>query len=155
MFPAKHLDDPRLSDISLVFEADPISVRSALQQAADRLAARHVTSDQQIALELILAEVLNNIVEHAYCEQGGMIQARIMIMADELRCEVCDWGLPMPNNRPPEGRSAAIDVPVEDLPEGGFGWFLIRSLVKDLQYRRDGPMNRLAFSFALEDQRQP
>ena len=34
---------------------------------------------------------------------------------------------------------------VEDLPEGGFGWHVIRTLSKDLHYRRENGRNQLSF----------
>ena len=36
------------------------------------------------------------------------------------------------------------DAP-QDLPEGGFGWFLIRSLTRDLTYLREDGYNMLCF----------
>jgi serine/threonine-protein kinase RsbW len=38
----------------------------------------------------------------------------------------------------------------DDLPEGGFGWFLIRELTKDLQYVRHEDQNRLTFSIPID-----
>ncbi|WP_280514091.1 hypothetical protein [Allosediminivita pacifica] len=35
------------------------------------------------------------------------------------------------------------------LPEGGFGWFLIHELARELAYRHDGGMNRLTFRLPL------
>ncbi|WP_421905181.1 ATP-binding protein [Mameliella sp.] len=100
--------------------------------------------------ELVVAEVLNNIVEHAYKDRaGGDILLRLVFAADRLSVESTDFGLPMPSGTPPSGAPADLDVPVEDLPEGGFGWFLIRSLSENLDYRHDGDSNRLRLSIPL------
>ena len=43
----------------------------------------------------------------------------------------------------------------QDLPEGGFGWFLIRELTHDLTYRRDGSRNHLSFRMVLGGTSRP
>ena len=69
-----------------------------------------------------------------------------------MQFELLDQGLPMPGGQPPPGQAAGVDVAVDDLPEGGFGWFLIRKLSQDLRYSRDGDTNRLCFSLSLQPQ---
>jgi serine/threonine-protein kinase RsbW len=51
----------------------------------------------------------------------------------------------MPGGRLPEPRPAPLDVALEDLPEGGFGWNVIRDLTAGLAYRRVNGVNRLNF----------
>ena len=51
------------------------------------------------------------------------------------------WRRPSPGGEPPAGQAPDPD----DLPEGGFGWHLIRSLSKDLEYHREGDRNFLTF----------
>ena len=133
------------ADLSLMVEAEPESVRAALQQLMRDLGPANLAEDLQGTLELILAEVLNNIVEHAYADKGGGISLHLGLHPMALWCEVSDQGAPMPDGALPAGDAAALD----DLPEGGFGWFLIRSLANDLSYRRDGETNRLCFSLSL------
>lgn len=96
---------------------------------------------ERTTAQIVLAEVLNNIVEHAYAGQGGRIDLTLSTGADGLRCVVTDCGEPMPSGRLPKGRSPRPG----DLPQGGFGWFLIRSLARDLRYSREGGRNELSF----------
>jgi len=65
-----------------------------------------------------------------------------------IGCELRDNGRPMPRGRLP--RTAMPGLPpqpgpetLESLPEGGFGWFLIRTLARDLCYSREMGTNRL------------
>ena len=55
----------------------------------------------------------------------------------------------MPTGLPALGQPSPL-VMGEDLPEGGFGWFLIRTLTLDLEYERDGGFNKLRFVVPAE-----
>ena len=61
-----------------------------------------------------------------------------------LHCTVSDTGAPMPGLCLPEGQFQPLKD-LADLPEGGFGWFLIRSLTEGLAYQRSKGLNRLSF----------
>jgi len=132
-----------------VFAADPSAVRVALRAALARF-VRQMSADEAGTMELVLAEVLNNIVEHAFAEAGpGQIELTISRDTLGLLCRVEDDGAPMPNGMLPAGRLPSNAVPVDDLPEGGFGWFLIRDLTRELSYVRDGSRNLLMFRLPL------
>ena len=139
-------------DLCLQFEAEPEAVRAVLAQILDDLTPLGLSAEVTGTLQLILAEVLNNVVEHAYHWRGGAITLRLGASDAALWCEVCDTGAVMPGGHLPVGAPAVIDCQVDDLPEGGFGWFLIRSLSLDLMYQRDGDTNRLSFSLQLGTQ---
>lgn len=128
-----------------VFAADPAAVRSALRAALARF-VRQMSPDEAGTMELVLAEVLNNVVEHAFAEGGpGQIELTIERDALGLVCRVADDGAPMPGGLLPAGRLPSNAVPLDDLPEGGFGWFLIRDLTRELSYVREGTRNLLMF----------
>lgn len=127
--------------LRLTMPGDPQAVREGLQALFGTLMLRNLPSDGRGTAELVLAEVLNNIVEHAYSRHPGEIELSLSIGQDGLRCQIVDTGLPMPGGQPPAGK--APDP--ADLPEGGFGWHLIRSLSQDLTYRREGSRNHLSF----------
>lgn len=97
-------------------------------------------------IELVLAEVLNNIVEHAYADGPGLITLDLRVARGRLFCLLRDEGHPMPAGRLPHGLPPSIALAQANLPEGGFGWFLIRRLTRDLRYDREPGCNRLSFS---------
>lgn len=101
----------------------------------------------QVSAQIVLAECLNNIVEHSYSDQGGEIDLRIKSIGGGLACVILDDGRPMPGDLMPAGVNP-IAADSGNLPEGGFGWFLIRALAQDLGYRRKGNRNRLSFRIA-------
>lgn len=151
------------ADFRLMFQAEPFAVRQALRTAIARF-ARRMRADEAGTLELVLAEVFNNIVEHAYEERHeGLIELRIERRSRGLVCGVADLGKPMPGGVLPAGAAPALvgagagaesgggtSPDIDGLPEGGFGWFLIRDLTRNLTYRREGTVNRLNFVMPLQ-----
>ncbi len=131
------------------FAADPLSVRHALRTALARF-LRQLDTDQAGALELVLAEVLNNIVEHGYKDTGtGTITLSLVRDHRGLSCAVSDDGVELPPNcLTMAAQETARPLP-QALPEGGFGWFLIHDLVEDLGYHRANGRNLLAFRLPL------
>jgi serine/threonine-protein kinase RsbW len=91
-------------------------------------------------LWIVVAEALNNIAEHAYPANGlGAVALRLELTGSVLRVTLVDWGVALPFGRVLAG---AVPDPA-DLNEGGYGWLLIRALVRDIGYVREGGQNRL------------
>jgi serine/threonine-protein kinase RsbW len=127
----------------IVFPGTPYAVREALAALISGPILASVPDDERGTAELVLAEALNNIVEHAYAQGPGDIEVTIRRVQGDLDCRIVDQGLPIPGNEPPKGQLPVRDP--DDLPEGGFGWFLIRTLSRDLRYARVGCRNELTF----------
>ena len=139
--------DLGLAEFTLELDSRPADVTRAVLACMRWLETRGISADARGSFELVLAEALNNIVEHAYQEQpGGVIALGVVEWADRIYCFVRDGGAPMPGLVLPEGREQDLTLPLEDMPEGGFGWFLIHTLTTDLGYRRLGDENRLSFA---------
>lgn len=123
------------------FPADFRWVRRGVQKVAHALALNGTAVEDLSNLEIVLAEALNNIVEHAYPEgASGDIRLVVRRRPTSLMIEIRDKGRPMPKGRAPIGNHPMSEFHHDDaMPEGGYGWFLIRELVRDLVYdRRDG-----------------
>ncbi len=133
--------------LHLQFPGDEQAVRYALRTTVDELNEFGHSAELQSTAELVLAEVLNNIVEHAYGDHhDGPIEVDITEAGGELNVCVKDKGLPMPKGVVPAGDPQDLNVALEDLPEGGYGWFLIHELTRGLHYRRvDESRNELCF----------
>lgn len=140
-----------LPEIKITITSDELAVREALQQLRASLAPLALDPDELGTIELVLAEVMNNIVEHAYPpgDQPGPITLLCLRRADGLHFEVEDFGRPMPDGATPVGKPADLNVDFVDLPEGGFGWFLIQDLAKDVMYNRRDTANSLTFRMAV------
>ncbi|MCF7746182.1 ATP-binding protein [Sulfitobacter sp. M39] len=132
-------------------EASADAVRAALGHIRDELADRGLSQENLEIVELVLAETLNNVVEHAYAglPQAGLIGVRGAYAPDDLRFRITDLGKPMPGFTLPMGEPFNVLDITDDLPEGGFGWGLIRLLSCELEYSRMGDMNLLALRVPL------
>jgi serine/threonine-protein kinase RsbW len=139
---------------SLTFTADPAAVRTALAQLLSAAPVQDLPEDDRGTVELVLAEVLNNVAEHAYVGGSGPVKVDLFATPLGLACRIVDRGLAMPGGKLPEG--GLPDLAPPDFPEGGFGWHLIHSLTADLTYARRAGQNRLSFliPFARTDQDQ-
>lgn len=142
--------DPRLC---LAFAADAVAVRRALATLLAAPPLAHRGADDRAVAELVLAEVLNNVVEHAYAGAAGRIVLRLRARAAGLSVCIVDRGRPMPDGRlpavagPPFGGAVGAG---RDLPQGGFGWPLIRTLADGLRYRRHRGYNVLYLRLRMD-----
>lgn len=142
---------PERKRLHLVFPASETSVRTALLSARRTLCSMGIGPDAASVVELVFAEALNNIVEHAYGKLGpGIIELAARLDGHSLAVRVIDDGMPMPGGSVPPGQTHDLEVPIDRLPEGGFGWGMIRDLTDDLSYRRDGARNELRFTVDLD-----
>ncbi len=143
-------DAPGSTLIRLILKSAPEEVRTGVQSVILQLDPVHLDPDERSTLELVLAEIVNNIAEHAYCGRpDGWIEILVRPRPEGICCRISDEGKPMPGGKPPPGLLQDLNVPVKDLPEGGFGWFLISDLAKDLTYERQKGRNTLRFRMAI------
>ncbi len=118
--------------ILLVCSSAPMAVREALGGTITALREFGVAEDSLGSTELVLAEL------------------RIDATEQLLHCHAKDRGLAMPGGNLPAGELSSPDVPQDDLPEGGFGWYLIRTLTQDIAYDRIGDENHTRFRIPID-----
>ncbi len=135
---------PDHADFAVRLSGGEIAVRRTLVHLRDRLRVAGVAESDNYDVELVLAEVLNNVFEHAYRDRpDGWIELHVRVAPSAIEMHLIDEGHAMPNLRLPTGTLPDPAVSLDQLPEGGFGWHLIRSLTDRLSYRRVVAENRL------------
>ncbi|MBO9450615.1 ATP-binding protein [Tropicibacter sp. R16_0] len=135
---------------ALSFRATELEARSGICAVAQELRLQGVSEETAGDIEIALAEAINNIVEHAYAGvEPGQIRVICSFQQSRLDIRISDKGVPLPSSELPEGAPAIITENKQDLPEGGFGWFLIRQLTSDIRYDRLNGHNRLSMGFDL------
>lgn len=133
--------------VSLEFPATLQAVRGALVASVGELRRAGVPVGQRENLEIALAEVLNNIVEHACAGMpGASIAVQLHWDGAQVEVSVSDSGRPMPGRTVRPMRR----LDPESLPEGGFGWNLILTLASDIAYVREKNRNQLWFAIKGE-----
>lgn len=137
-------------ELRLAFPGTPLSVRRALETVMDGLADLSLGTVEAGGVELVLAEALNNVVEHAYAgSDPGPVQLCCRHEEDGLHVEIRDRGREMPDGHIPMADTAPHLPDEAEIAEGGFGWFIIRHLARDIAYRREADMNVLTFRVAV------
>lgn len=128
------------------FAPDFASVRRELQRIRT-WAEDMLSKDDLDRVSLVLAEAMNNIVEHAGLSQGQVITVYARHVRGALTVMLRDQGKPFPDNHVPAGAAPKCC----DLPEGGFGWLLIHELSDRLTYHRTEFGNSLTLFFETAD----
>lgn len=138
------------AQFSLRAAANEMSVRALLAGMRARLRAHGLPETACGTVEIVLAEALNNIVEHAYDgTEGGEIALQAVLGPDGLTVTLSDHGAALPAPGLPAGHLPELGTGTAALPEGGFGWFLIRSLTREVHHAREAGANRLTLRFDL------
>jgi len=139
-------DPPLLPPFTVWIEGNERAVRNGLAKLLLCLKPLALSADDTSTIELVLAEALNNIIEHALSDrpEPTTIEMRGAFCATNgLRITIIDLGTPMPTGKAPVGKAPDLEVATDDLPEGGFGWFMIHTLASNVRYTRVGEANHL------------
>ncbi len=132
------------------FEATEQSARSCILAVMEGLRDIDLPADRAGDVQIALTEAVNNVVEHAYADtSNGEICIQCDLSSDLLKIRIIDTGPPLPKGELPDGQPADISGPLEALPEGGFGWYLIRQLTCKLHYERQAGSNLLSLFFEM------
>ena len=132
--------------VDVCFRATFADVALVLQRVMRESPLCELSQSRQRDLELVLAECLNNVAEHAYSHTDlGEVRLLIARQQDMICVEIADHGKEFP-------KSLLADSPVaETTAEGGRGWLLIRSLCNSITYQRHRGTNRLKLAFLSSD----
>lgn len=136
---------PRRATAEFRIGADAGAIRRGLGHALGVAPLAMLGADDRERAEIVLAEALNNVAEHAYRGNSGEIRLFVTRRPRDLLCRVEDAGAPMPGRCLP---GIASPVPGA-LMDSGYGWHLIRALTNGVLYERVDDINRLTFRLPL------
>jgi serine/threonine-protein kinase RsbW len=98
-------------------------------------------------VELVLAEVLNNIAEHGGRESLNHPISLKWYTSDRLCINVINAGRCIPTGTITNAQMPNLDTEIDNLPEGGFGWALVDILCSKVRSKRRGSLNTLRLNF--------
>lgn len=125
-------------------------VRALMHKIGPLLADLTISPARMGDIEIALTEALNNVAEHAYAGgPPGMVHVTLSHDDHHLNVTLRDAGRAMPGLAAPDPGLPDSSGPLDSLPEGGFGWHLIRELATGLDYTRADGQNHLTLRFDI------
>lgn len=138
--------------LDLSFAATESEASAGIAQLSRCLATQGLPQHKAGDVKIALAEAINNVVEHAYADvTPAKVQVRCRLHRNWLDILISDTGTPLPGLQVPDGVPASLGSTIDELPEGGFGWYLIHELTSDIRYERSDGCNRLSLRFDFPD----
>lgn len=130
-----------MSTVTTVMSNKPeelVRAQTLLEEFAE---ASELPGDVVFALNVVLDEIVSNILKFAYPEPAeGEIRLRLTAADDRVEMEIEDDGPAFdPLGLPPPDVGASL----AERQVGGLGVHLVRRLMTDVAYERDGDINRL------------
>jgi len=106
-----------------------------------------VSTDRVTDVQIVLAEALNNVIEHGFeHENTGELEIKIEVSDIQTVAYISDNGMAF---TPPDNAQSPLksDGDLNTLPEGGFGWFLIKEVTSCYEFHRQADKNKLILFF--------
>jgi serine/threonine-protein kinase RsbW len=126
---------------AMIFLSQLQQLPQMLLWVRERLGRAGVDSKQKLRIELAMEEALVNVIRHAYGEKVGKIEIFFRSDGSQVEITICDWGPPFdPLAGAPE---VSIDATLEEREIGGLGVYLMRQLMDEVRYAREGTTNLL------------
>lgn len=113
-----------------------------LEAAIEEFGSAHEwPPDLLFRVQLSLEELVANVINHGYGESGHKFEVTIASTEEALTIELTDSARPF--NPLADAPEATVDAALEDRPIGGLGVHLVRTMMDEMRYERDGGKNRL------------
>ena len=102
-----------------------------------------VPAEKVARLDLAIEEWATNVCRHAYPGGSGSVWVAVRREGPTLVVELSDEGSPFD---PTAAAEPDVSVPLSERSPGGLGLLLMRRMVDELSYRRDGHRNVVTFT---------
>lgn len=101
---------------------------------------QHFSKQRISEIEIAVEEALVNIFEYSYAEKNGTVEVFCKLDDGNFVIEIIDSGIPF---NILTAKEPDITSGISERSIGGLGIFLIRKLMDDVRYRREGDRNIL------------
>lgn len=123
------------------FDANIDELRSMLKWIGFQIEGVGFDAKTLKQIELASEEALVNIISHAYQGRSEKVEIRVAIVPNScVEITLIDSGPPF---NPLNQKTADLSSSLEERIVGGLGIHLIRSIMDDVRYRREGNLNLL------------
>jgi serine/threonine-protein kinase RsbW len=135
------------SELALSLRNDPAEVASLAARVDEFCAAHAVSPTLTAQLNLALDEAISNIIAYGYDDDGEhAIAVRIAVAHGALIAELVDDGREFD---PRQALPPDLAAPLDERPVGGLGIHLVRHLMDEVLYRREGGRNHLVLTKSI------
>lgn len=125
---------------SIVFPARVESIPEISDYVSQRAEQAALHPKQIVHLQVAIDEVVANICLYAYQQPPGELTVRVASGQGRFAVDFVDEGVPFD---PLTAEEPEISADIADRDVGGLGIFLVRRLIDEVHYRRDGSRNIL------------
>ena len=127
--------------VSLKIEASPDAL-DRINDAIESLSRQEDwPPDLLFTTNLVIEELGLNIINHAYGGDEGELEIIIASEDDALTIEIIDRGPPF--NLLKDAPLPDVAAPLEERPIGGLGIHLVKTMMDELDYKRERDKNHL------------
>ena len=98
-------------------------------------------------IEICLEEVYVNIASYAYGDKSGTARISAEKNDNEITLKFEDKGI---SYNPLQKEDPDITLSLEERPIGGLGIFMVKEMVKDIEYKREDEKNILILKFDID-----
>ncbi|GBD90455.1 serine-protein kinase RsbW [bacterium BMS3Abin04] len=131
-----------MDQVKLSFSSNPRNVNYACISIKNFLSSKNIPNAISNEIELSVAEAVNNIIRHAYKgNTSELIEVEVKKNNNYVEIVFTDSGIPRENLEKPKLNFDPNDI--ENLPEGGFGLYLIDTIMDENDYYSQSGKNIL------------
>ena len=132
------------AELVLSLKNDPAEIARLAPLVAEFCAHQALSEATGATLNLVLDEAISNIIAYAYDDVGEHeITLRISLASGALTAELVDDGRAFD---PLQATAPDLAAPLAERSVGGLGVHLMRRLMDDIRYRREGARNHLVLA---------
>ncbi|MCA9754051.1 MAG: ATP-binding protein [Gemmatimonadetes bacterium] len=110
-------------------------------------------------LAICLGEAFQNAVVHAWGHEDGWVEVRVALDDERVVIDVVDGGSGMTDADRRRLATAELPdlarTPLSALPEGGYGFGILRSVMDEIEYTSRRGRNRLRMTKRIADAAEP
>ena len=99
------------------------------------------SGDLTFRVSLVVDELAQNVMDYAYNDTEGDVEVAVTSRDETIVIEIVDSGTPF--DPLTEAPAPDLTSPVESRPIGGLGVHFTKTLMDDVEYRRESGKNRL------------